>query len=223
MKREIVLTEDGSYTLRMVDLEETYHSTFGAVQEAMHVFVQHGLQWKESEKRSGLKILEVGFGTGLNAWLTAIHAQLGVYYVGIEAFPVEQELLDALKYEKSIPEHGQLFQAICSAKWGVPVDLSGRFTIEKLHLKIQDAMLESNFFDVVYFDAFGPSVQKEMWSTEVLAKLYAAMKEGGALVTYCAQGQFRRDLKALGFVLESLPGPPGKREMTRAIKVKSNN
>lgn len=222
MQRTLISTSDGSHTLFVDELNETYHSTHGAVQEAMHVFVQKGLQWKEAGIGTELAILEVGFGTGLNAWLTAIHAKDQINYVGIEAFPVEQELLDALNYADSFPEHRDIFKALCSAEWGSSVDLTERFNFKKLHTKIQDADLGENLFDLVYFDAFGPAVQKEMWSIEVLAKLYAALKEGGALVTYCAQGQFRRDLKALGFVLEALPGPPGKREMTRAVKVQLN-
>jgi len=222
MKREIVLTDDGSYTIRIPELDETYHSTYGAVQEAMHVFIEHGLRWKEATKANEISVLEVGFGTGLNAWLTVLHAESQVNYVGIEAFPVEQELLDALNYARSFPAHAELFVAICKAEWASTLDLTKQFKFKKVHDSIQNVELGLNHFDLVYFDAFGPAVQKEMWSMDVLEKLYAALKEGGALVTYCAQGQFRRDLKALGFVLEALPGPPGKREMTRAIKVRSN-
>lgn len=222
MQRTLIPTSDGSHTLFVEELNETYHSTNGAVQEAMHVFIQQGLLWKASTIEKGLAILEVGLGTGLNAWLTAIHADCKVQYVGVEAFPVEQDLLAALNYEKFFPEYARIFKELCSVEWGTSIDLTKHFTIKKLHQQIQLTELEINHFDLVYFDAFGPAVQKEMWSLEVLAKIHAGLKEGGALLTYSAQGQFRRDLKTLGFVIEALPGPPGKREMTRAIKMPSN-
>ena len=220
MKREVIQTEDGSSTIYIPEMDENYHSTHGAIQEAEHVFIQHGLRKIEEKEPASICIFEMGFGTGLNAFLTKIRSNTLIIYVGIEAFPVSEEELNALNYvEKVGEEFKEQFDSIHKTTWNKSVEIDSQFSINKVHARIENYQLEKAFFDLVYFDAFGPRAQAEMWEIEILQKMYDGLKVGGALVTYCARGQFKRDLKSLGFELESLPGPPGKREMTRAWKV----
>jgi len=219
-ERELYKTADGSYTLRIQELDENYHSGHGALQEARHVFIENGIK---SIEKTPIHVFEMGFGTGLNALLT-LHESLvngtKINYVGIEAYPLENQLIKQLGYSRILPD-GQdaLFEAMHEAEWGLSIDLTSDFSLEKIHAKIEDYQVEFEKFDLVYFDAFGPRAQGEMWETGILAKMHQLLKIGGVLVTYCAKGQFKRDLKSLGFKVESLPGPPGKREMTRAIKI----
>ena len=221
MKREVRITGDGSSTIYIPEMDENYHSTHGAIQEAKHVFIKYGLEFSEADtKNDSLRILELGFGTGLNALLTTIHQSKRVEYVGVEAFPVEKELIDQLNYLTELgEEHHETFTKMHSVPWGKESDISGEFNLKKVDQKIQDLELESNSFDLIYFDAFGPRVQSEMWDKSVLEKMVNALRVGGCLVSYCAMGQFKRDLKSLGMEIEALPGPPGKREMTRGIKL----
>lgn len=219
MKREIRLTADGSPTLYVPELDETYHSMHGSVQEAIHVFIQNGLACLE-EKENSINVLEVGFGTGLNAALSAQFAHeylLNVQYTGIEAFPVEEAVWRELSYFQK-PEELAFYHDLMAAPWEEPLALNANFTLAKLKTSVQDWQVTA-LFDLIYFDAFGPRAQAEMWDKAIFEKLHAALNKGGVLVTYCAQGQFKRDLKALGFEVQSLPGPPGKREMTRALKI----
>ena len=220
MKRELKITNDGSATIYIPEMDETYHSTHGAIQEAKHVFIENGLRTFEKNGESKLNILEVGFGTGLNALLTLIN--LGdrvVEYTGIEAYPVEMELVQGLNYVSELGEENQSnFDKLHTSGWNDLVQMSDQFSLKKVDQKIQEIIFVDEYFDLVYFDAFGPRAQGEMWKKEVLEKVAASMKTGGILVTYCAMGQFKRDLKSLGFEIEALPGPPGKREMTRATK-----
>ena len=220
LKRELHKTADGSYTLRIEEWDENYHSGHGALQEARHVFIDHGLK---SMGEGPLKIFEMGFGTGLNALLTmneSIQNNTKISYSGIEAYPVDIEMIEKMNYA-SIAEGGfeDIFLKMHRCTWGQEIQLTPDFTFEKIHAKIEDFQPESNQFDLVYFDAFGPRAQGEMWDIEILSKMHQLLKVGGVLVTYCAKGQFKRDLKSLGFEVQSLPGPPGKREMTRAIKI----
>lgn len=220
MKREIITTADGSRSIRVVDLDENYHSTHGAVQEAMHVFIQHGLR-AFSEKQQ-LRIFEMGFGTGLNALLTAqeaIQQERPIHYLGIEAFPVSSDMALSMGYEKAVsPDVAHVFAALHEAEWGSEQRISPFFTIEKIHQKIEEYSPTSSSIDLIYFDAFGPRAQADMWDITVLEKMSNLLVPGGLFVTYCAKGQLKRDLKLLGLTVESLPGPPGKREMTRAWK-----
>ncbi len=219
MKREVIQTSDGSSTIYIPEMDENYHSKHGAIQEAEHVFIQHGLKKMEEKGRNSISIFEMGFGTGLNAFLTKIRANVPVNYVGIEAFPVSEEELEAINYVNQVgSEHENDFSAIHDAEWNKLIQLDSNFSIKKVQEKIENYNLENASFDLIYFDAFGPRAQAEMWKIEILQKMYDGLKSGGALVTYCARGQFKRDLKSLGFEIEPLPGPPGKREMTRAWK-----
>lgn len=220
MKREVVRTADGSKTIRIIDLDENYHSSHGALQEANHVFIENGLN--SLANQTEISIFEMGLGTGLNAFLTAIKAgELGlkVNYVGIEAFPVQIDEIIELDYKNLMGERfSDLYLSIHESEWNKLVEINANFSLKKIKGELQNEEMPQAFFDIVYYDAFGPRAQDEMWSKELFQKMYDSIKQGGFLVTYCAKGQVKRDLKAVGFTIEPLPGPPGKREMTRAWK-----
>lgn len=219
MKREVIQTADGSSTIYIPEMDEHYHSSHGAIQEAEHVFILHGLRKMEELGRNSISIFEMGFGTGLNAFLTKIRAAVPIHYSSIEAFPVTFEEIAALNYVEQVgQEFATDFSCIQDASWNEFVQLDTHFQLRKIHSKIEGFSPEEAMYDLIYFDAFGPRAQGDMWELEILQKMYNALTTGGALVTYCANGQFKRDLKSLGFEIEALPGPPGKREMTRAWK-----
>lgn len=217
MKVEILKSTDGSHTLYIPDLDETYHSRHGAVQEAKHVFIENGLLHKAKAQKE-IRILEIGWGTGLNSLLTYKTAKelgLSIHYSGIEKFPVPLEVLVQLNYV-DWNEDDYLDKAY-KAEWEKPVALSTNFTLEKIESDILDLQF-INEFDLVFFDAFGPRAQSEMWEKTIFEIIYKATKSEGVFVTYCAKGQVRRDLQEIGFIMERLPGPPGKREMLRGTK-----
>ena len=219
MKRELRLTADGSPTLYVPELDETYHSMHGSVQEARHVFIENGLRFVATESKQ-VNILEVGFGTGLNALLTALYAKenaIRVNYVGLEAFPVEEAIWKEINYLTDA-EAKTLFTKIMAHPFGETISIDLNFSLFKEAKLIQD-WVANETFDLIYYDAFGPRAQAEMWELPIFEKLYSLLNVGGALVTYCAQGQFKRHLKSLGMRVENLPGPPGKREMTRGTKI----
>ena len=212
------MTDDGSTTIYIPEMDETYHSTHGAIQEARHVFLKHGLASFSDES---IAVFEMGFGTGLNALLTYQFGEkkYSIDYIGIEAYPVEKELIDSMNYLKEVgEEYTSVFERMHTSKWGERVALSDRFSLTKIHEKIEDYLPEKESIDLVYFDAFGSRAQGAMWAPSVLEKMHLMLRSGGVLVTYCAMGQFKRDLKALGFSVSGRPGPPGKREMTVAVK-----
>ena len=219
MKRELRLTADGSPTLYVPELDETYHSMHGSVQEARHVFIENGLRFVATESKQ-VNILEVGFGTGLNALLTAQYATenaIRVNYVGLEAYPVEEAIWKEINYHTDA-EARSLYTKIMAHPFGETISIELNFSLFKEAKLIQD-WVANGTFDLIYYDAFGPREQAEMWELPIFEKLYSLLNVGGALVTYCAQGQFKRHLKSLGMRVESLPGPPGKREMTRGTKI----
>ena len=219
MKRELRLTADGSPTLYVPELDETYHSMHGSVQEARHVFIENGLRFVATESKQ-VNILEVGFGTGLNALLTALYAKenaIRVNYVGLEAFPVEEAIWKEINYLTDA-EARTLYTEIMAHPFGETISIDLNFSLSKEAKLIQD-WVANETFDLIYYDAFGPRAQAEMWELPIFEKLYSLLNVGGALVTYCAQGQFKRHLKSFGMRVESLPGPPGKREMTRGVKI----
>lgn len=220
MKREIIQTADGSNTIYIPEMDENYHSSHGALQEALHVFIKNGLELKKN--LSKVDIFEMGFGTGLNALLSFIEAEKGkqhISYRGIEAYPVEQELIQAICYEDLVDErfHNGFYQ-MHELSWNETHALTSNFMFEKIHSKIEDYQVVPESADLVFYDAFGPRAQEAMWHPNILNKMYDILKSNGMLVTYCAKGQVKRDLKALGFIIEAVPGPPGKREMTLAHK-----
>lgn len=217
MKREIIVTNDGSKTIHLPDWNESYHSIHGAVQEAQHVFIKSGL---DEISKPEIHILEVGFGTGLNAVLTlnkAKETKQTINYSGLEAYPVQLEELKSLKYQElpEIKNSEDLFWQFHSSKWDELVEITSRFNLKKVQLFLNEFQPKENSFDLIYFDAFGPRVQPEMWTLEIFKKLFKSMKNDGVFVTYCAKGQVRRDLVEAGFQVEKIPGPPGKREMLR--------
>lgn len=225
MKRKIVTTADGSSTIQLVDWDEQYHSMHGAIQEARHVFLKTGLDYWRSEnsKEKEINILEIGFGTGLNALLTAMHLEetgINVQYKGVEAYPVAPEEIAQLNYITQLerPDYAAFFQQMHDCPWSEKNALSGKFHSYKLKEHFQDLKEEDNMYDLIYFDAFGAQVQPELWDAVIFRKMYNALKSGGVLVTYSAKGSVRRAMQEVGFTVERLPGPPGKREMLRAVK-----
>ncbi len=218
MKREVRTTADGSKTLYIESLDEHYHSFHGAVQESLHVFIKNGLEDQNPNKP--VKILEIGFGTGLNAILTLAHTpRESVFYQSLEAYPLTEEEWKATQYEKLevIADFESLYYKMHLAPWNQKIELSPNFTLEKSETTLQD-FSPNTTFDLIYYDAFAPSAQPELWTEEVFQKMYSCLSPGGKLVTYCAKGYVKRNMKSVGFLVEALPGPPGKREMTRATK-----
>jgi tRNA U34 5-methylaminomethyl-2-thiouridine-forming methyltransferase MnmC len=217
----LITSGDGSHTLFSERYGVTYHSRFGAITESAHVFVAAGLRHKAAVQRD-IAVLEAGFGTGLNAfmtWLEAERRNLNVNYLGLEIAPIGETEAKALNYAEAlgVAERSDDFGALHRLDWGIPHALSEHFTFEKQATPIQ-AFEADAVFDVVYFDAFAPQAQPELWELPVFERFYRALKPEGLLVTYCAQGEFKRRLKQAGFAVERLQGPPGKREMTRALK-----
>lgn len=221
MNLAILPTGDGSHTLYDAVLNETYHSRHGARHESEHVYLRHGLQYVLSGRRA-VRVLEVGFGTGLNIWLTACeaiaHPSVFFHVETIEPAPLSWELVCQLNLFDP-PEQGLSAQQLHAAPWNEAIRLLPNFRLWKHCAPVMDVPFPAAFFDVVYFDAFAPDKQPAMWTPAVLARMFAITAPGGVLVTYCAKGQVKRDLRACGFVVEALPGPPGKREMVRAVKV----
>lgn len=224
MLRKIIFTDDGSHTIQHCDSKLTYHSRHGAMQESKHVFIQNGLAlYHQSHYQDTIKIFEVGFGTGLNALLTlnyALHNNISIQYTAVEAYPLESELYSLLNYhldESLHPQASQLFSKLHSSDWNQPINITPRFNLDKNYCTIEDYCSKQTF-DVIYFDAFAPNDQQEVWTEEIFNKLYTHLVNGGVLVTYCAKGEIRRRLERIGFNVSKLPGPPGKREMICAYK-----
>jgi len=219
MKRESIQTSDKSKTLLIPEWDETYHSTHGAVTEANYIFIQKGL--KVIDKKD-VRIFEMGFGTGLNALVSLKFAQqnfIKISYTTIEKYPLSIEETFELGHLKSIAaeELEDAYNKIQLCDWNVEQIILDNFSLRKIEGDIKDLELKDKF-DVIFFDAFSPKVQSELWTIDICKKMFDLLDSNGILVTYCAQGRFRRNLEAAGFEVESLPGPPGKREMTRAYK-----
>lgn len=216
-----MISGDGSHTLKLKDMDETYHSTKGALTESDYVFIQKGLHaFKDKDK---VDVLEVGFGTGLNAYLTyldTLKSGQKVYFQTMEPFPLEEEIYSQLNYSKELKREDQQDQFIKmhECAWHEEVVFSDHFSMSKVRAKLEKFVVAPAFFDVVYFDAFAPSKQDEVWSPRNIKKCYAALRKGGILVSYCSQGKFRRDLAKAKFRVEKIDGPPGKREMVVAYK-----
>jgi len=223
LKRKIITTGDGSKTIQIEDWNEQYHSKHGAINEANHVFIKSGLLhfFKLHPKITNLSILEIGFGTGLNAFLTALEAErinLNINYVGIEAYPVANTEISQLNYVQKINEdRSELFKKLHTVKWEKIHTITSSFQLTKRQQFFSD-INDISQFDLIYFDAFGARVQPELWTKDVFQIMYNALKPNGILVTYAAIGSVKRVMKALGFTVERLEGPPGKRHMLRATK-----
>lgn len=219
MKREIIQTLDGSTTIHLEEWNESYHSKHGAIQEAKHVFIKNGLSLF---KNKSVSILEIGFGTGLNSFISFLEAQKMeqiINYVGVEAYPIAPEEVILMNYVDELNAKDQLavFEKMHQCNWGEKTILSDDFTLTKRKQFFQD-IDDVAQFDLIYFDAFGYRVQPELWSTAIFQKMYDALKENGVLVTYAARGVVKRSMIEVGFRVEKLEGPPGKREMFRAFK-----
>ncbi|RAW03018.1 tRNA (5-methylaminomethyl-2-thiouridine)(34)-methyltransferase MnmD [Pseudochryseolinea flava] len=222
MSIEIITTADGSHSLRNSELNETYHSVHGALQESKHVFIKMGLDHflEQHPDVSEVNVLEIGFGTGLNAFLTwqrSFETSQRINYTSLETFPIPEELWSKLNYAPDDRAKAG-FVALHRAEWNTFVELTPKFYLRKIEQSLEDLTPPVESFDVVYFDAFAPNKQPEMWTQEILSKVSASLKRGGIFVTYCAKGQLKRDLKALNLEISTLSGPPGKKEMVRARK-----
>lgn len=226
MKRKIIKTADGSATIFLPEWNEHYHSKHGALQEAQHVFIKTGLHhFLEKKFPENLSILEIGFGTGLNALITYYEAQkyeVNINYTGVEAYPVSSEELGALNYAEAVSEKDAsgVFKKLHETKWGKKEIISSFFHLQKEQMFFSDIRAE-NAYDLIFFDAFGPRVQPDLWTEKIFSLMYRALNNGGVLVTYSAKGSVRRAMQAVGFLVERLPGPPGKREMLRATRINS--
>jgi tRNA U34 5-methylaminomethyl-2-thiouridine-forming methyltransferase MnmC len=217
MRREIITTADGSTTIRLPDLDEHYHSKFGAIQEARHVFIQNGLALF---KNQNIHILEIGFGTGLNALMTLAEKDnynLNIHYVGVEAYPISASEVSSMNYAQELGVEHILFDQMHDCSWQIEHIISPGFALTKrqqLFTEIDDVAA----FDLIYFDAFGYRVQPELWSEDMFQIMFKALKPGGVLVTYAARSIIKKNMMSAGFTVSKLPGPPGKREMFRALK-----
>lgn len=219
MKREHRITADGSSTLYVPHWDQHYHSTHGAAQESRHVFIEAGLN---AAKGDPVHVLEIGFGTGLNALLTLAAAERNrqrTVYVSLEAYPLVKEEWEQLDYSQlpEVRESQKRLAELHLAPWEQAVQIGDAFLLTKRRLKLED-WESPPAFHVVYFDAFAPEAQPELWTEDVFRRMYDSLLPGGVLVTYSAKGEVRRRLSAVGFRVEKLPGPPGKREMLRAWK-----
>ncbi|GAB1445965.1 MAG: tRNA (5-methylaminomethyl-2-thiouridine)(34)-methyltransferase MnmD [Cyclobacteriaceae bacterium] len=224
---QLINTSDGSHTIKNLELNETYHSTHGALQESNHVYIQQGLHYFINQfQPKSANILEVGFGTGLNALLTMIDKKangIEIIYHTVEAFPLSDDMVKQLNYPDHLPQinAASSFLELHKAAWDEEVKLNANFALHKMLTDIRSLELKEDFYDVVYFDAFAPKIQPAMWTKSVLANVIRAMRKGGVMVTYCANGQFKRDLKDLGMLVEEVPGPPGKRVMVRTYRLRN--
>jgi tRNA U34 5-methylaminomethyl-2-thiouridine-forming methyltransferase MnmC len=219
----IITTEDGSHSLYNKELNETYHSFHGAVQESKHVFIKSALEYLLGKGLTEISVFEVGFGTGLNALLTADWAHTNETYVdydSIEAFPVSHKQAAELNYVSLIKGENikDWFSTLHQKPWDEQHKINNFFTCRKIHNSLKEYALPRDRYDAIFFDAFAPNKQSEMWELDILTKIYRSMRGDGVFVTYCAQGQLKRNLRSLGLKVETLQGPPGKKEMVRAVK-----
>ena len=217
-------TEDGSPTLYNPLFGEHYHSIHGAVQESMHIFIEAGLHsWLKNSTKQSLHILEVGFGTGLNALLTALDEQskeLSLHYTSLELYPIQEEIYSQLHFDIKHRDSDKCLQELHSTAWNTAISLQCNpyFTLEKRHCALQN-FSATHPIDLIYFDAFSPEVQEELWDEAIFKVLYDKSHSGAIIVTYCAKGEVRRRLQRAGWQVERLAGPPGKREMLRGTKL----
>ncbi len=224
MTLQVIKTSDNSTTIYVPEMDETYHSTNGAVQESRHVFIKNGFRYWISENQSDtVNILEIGFGTGLNALLTLIEAEkfkININYTSLEPNPLPDEILSQLNYVEILGDskYAKMYESIHQAGWDKFVEITPKFRLNKKMINLQDYQPAGEKNHIIYFDAFAPGKQPELWTTEMISKTVSQLSKRGVWVTYSAKGQLKRDLKSLCLTVESLPGPPGKKEMIRAIK-----
>lgn len=219
MKREIIITNDGSTTIHIPDWNENYHSTHGAIQEAKHVFIKNGLDLLQNQK--SISLLEIGFGTGLNAFITFLETldKEKVNYVGVEAYPISTEEIAQMNYvsELQATQYQVIFDKMHSCDWESQQNITNNFILTKRRQFFQD-IDDKEQYDLIYFDAFGFPLQPELWSEVIFKKMFDALLPNGVLVTYACRTSIKNAMLSVGFSIEKLPGAPGKREMLRAIK-----
>lgn len=220
MKRHLQLTADGSHTIHIDELNITYHSKHGAIQESQHVFIDAGISYLHQIKQlTEYQIFELGFGTGLNALLTAVFSDqmnVSVSYHSVEAFPLKADEASTLNYG-TLLQQTSIFLQLHTVPWNTAIPIHPKFELHKHHSTLNDFNTQEQF-NIIYYDAFAPTAQPELWTVEVFEKLYQLLKPEGILVTYCSKGIVRRAMEAAGFRVTKLQGPPGKREMVRAFR-----
>ena len=220
MKHELVITKDGSHTVALANMGVTYHSLHGAIQESQHVFIEAGLNYfLDRNPQEQTRILEVGFGTGLNALLSLIVSEQkhrALHYTAIDLYPLDTDFINSLNYTTILnrPDLVETFAKMHIAEWEKEISVNSNFVLHKKKLAANQA--KEGTFDLIYFDAFAPGFQPELWTEEVFKGIYSRLSGNGLLVTYCSKGSARRAMQAAGFSVEKLAGPKGKREMVRA-------
>ncbi len=222
MERKIITTGDGSSSIQLTEWDEQYHSKHGAINEAVHVYIQTGLVHfiETNPSVTPVSILEIGFGTGLNAFLTLLESnkrQVSMHYTGVEAYPLSALEIKSVNYAEMLETSNLPFLKMHETPWETPAEISSTFELEKRKQLFAD-ITDVDTYNVIYYDAFGSRVQPELWEEPIFKIMYAALKKGGVLVTYAAKGSARRAMESCGFKVERLPGPPAKREMLRATK-----
>jgi tRNA U34 5-methylaminomethyl-2-thiouridine-forming methyltransferase MnmC len=219
LKREIIQTKDGSTSIFIPEWNESYHSKNGAIQEANHVFIKNGFSLFEGKPVS---ILEIGFGTGLNAFITSLEAEKNnqkINYVGVEAYPISSDEIVSMNFANQIDSSkADIFTKIHQCEWEIKTKIHDNFSLTKRKQFFQD-IDDEECFDLIYFDAFGFDLQPELWSESIFVKMYKALRDNGVLVTYACRTSIKNSMKNAGFQVEKLPGAPGKREMLRARKM----
>lgn len=216
---KIIKTNDQSHSILSERFSVTYHSKFGAIQESLHIFIHAGLE-KVLHTNGPIRILEVGLGTGLDVLLSQIFGnkrKVDIHYTALELYPLDVAITDQLNYPKLLNTSQRIFKQIHQCDWGVDLQLTDNFTFKKIQTDLV-SWQPDEMYDVIFFDAFSPDIQPELWTEAIFQKLYNSTLPDGVLVTYSVKGIVKRALKAAGYLVEKLPGPPGKREMTRGIK-----
>lgn len=223
MQRKLIVTGDGSHSIEVPELGVSYHSVHGAIQESRHVFIEAGFYASDRLERSdALKIFEVGFGTGLNALLTLIESEkhnLKIFYETIEAYPLTLDEAKQLNYCSILEREGlqKDFELLHECEWAKETVISANLTFKKTRANLLNFETPGTF-ELIYFDAFDPNVQPELWTQEIFESMFSMLRPRGILTTYSSRGTVRRGMQAAGFVVEKIPGPPGKREIVRAFK-----
>ncbi|HEX2921468.1 MAG TPA: tRNA (5-methylaminomethyl-2-thiouridine)(34)-methyltransferase MnmD [Bacteroidales bacterium] len=221
MENSLIITSDGSHTIYVPDLDEHYHSIYGAIAESEHIFIKAGYH---NCVANPISIFEAGFGTGLNALITALESykyksNRTVYYTGIEKYPLADDIISQINYHKFLGvESGSVFRRIHSSSWESCINICGSFYLKKIKADLTDFQFAEKY-DLIYFDAFGPLKQPEMWTRDVISNIASATNTNGIFMTYSARGEVRRNLESCGFKVSLLPGPAGKRQIIRAIKI----
>ena len=222
MPLKLIKTGDGSFTLFVPELNEHYHSTFGAVNESRHIFINAGFNYFKNISEQ-INILELGFGTGLNAFLTLFEARKNkqkVNYTAIESDPLDKDIFHKLNYFDFIKDKNaeKIFLRLHQNEWNKHAEISKDFFLLKIKSKFEDVISETDKYHLVYFDAFAPEVQRELWTEQIFQKVYKSMRNNGVLVTYSAKGMVKRNMISAGLKVEKIPGPKGKRDFIRAVK-----